>query len=316
MRGLSQIILISALIISSSFFVACTNTNTPESEKISLNYLEDYVSDAAEYAKIVGDTEAFSAFTNLNGPFTTGDLYIYAYDFNGTLLAHPYQSEDIGTNRMDWTDAKGLPVIKVADYLARLGGGFIAYMYPAPEGGAIDEAAIDTYVPKIGYVLPVDEGWWIGSGVYLSDLGDPNAEKVISDMINLVERGAVFAQQNDENVAFKAISDPNGIFVDQEGHYLYAYGYNGTMLAHAHMHDKIGTNLIDHTSAFGEKDILALSSTAKNGGGYVVFSWENPQNGNNKELKIGYVLPVDEDWWIGSGVYLSEITGNYEKIGV
>jgi two-component system NarL family sensor kinase len=41
----------------------------------------------------------------------------------------------------------------------------------------------------------------------------------------------------------------------------------------------------------------------------VIFLWPNPGNDNLIEMKIGYVLPVDETWWVGSGVYLNEITG-------
>lgn len=315
MRGKLIILQILALMVISICFSACISSNTFDPEQMSLQDLADYVYDAAAYAEKVGEAKALSVFMDLNGKYTRGDLYVYAYDFNGTLLAHPYIVEEIGKNRLGWTDDKGLPVIKVGNYVAEEGGGYIAYMYPVPESGAIDEAAIDSYTPKIGYILPVNENWWIGSGIYLSDLDDKHVENVIDGMINLVEEGVGYARQNGNDEAFKAISDPNGIFVDQDGHYLYAYDYNGTMLAHAHMHDKIGTNLINHTSAFGEKDILALSNTAKNGGGYVVFSWENPQKDNRKELKIGYVLPVDEEWWIGSGVYLSEITGDYLEIG-
>jgi two-component system NarL family sensor kinase len=57
------------------------------------------------------------------------------------------------------------------------------------------------------------------------------------------------------------------------------------------------------------KNIRALVNTAEAGGGYIVFIWPNPDKGNQQELKIGYVLPVNDTWWVGSGVYLSEITG-------
>jgi hypothetical protein len=43
--------------------------------------------------------------------------------------------------------------------------------------------------------------------------------------------------------------------------------------------------------------------------GHIVFIWPNPDREDRQELKIEYVLPVDETWWVGSGVYLSEITG-------
>jgi two-component system NarL family sensor kinase len=97
--------------------------------------------------------------------------------------------------------------------------------------------------------------------------------------------------------------------VDAEGHYIYAYDYNGTLLAHPYLPEKIGTNLIDRRDPFGMENVRALTETARAGGGYIVFIWPNPDQGNREELMIGYVLPVDDTWWVGSGVYLSEITG-------
>jgi signal transduction histidine kinase len=71
----------------------------------------------------------------------------------------------------------------------------------------------------------------------------------------------------------------------------------------------IGSSLIEKRDPFGMENIQALADTARSGGGYVVFVWPNPDKGNREELKIGYVLPVNDAWWVGSGVYLSEITG-------
>ena len=90
---------------------------------------------------------------------------------------------------MNFTDVRGLQVITIANYTASTGGGFIAYLYPAPSVGVIDEAAKDSYVPKIGYVCPVDTSWWVGSGIYFSDLegADPVPETVAS-MIDLEQR--------------------------------------------------------------------------------------------------------------------------------
>ncbi len=57
------------------------------------------------------------------------------------------------------------------------------------------------------------------------------------------------------------------------------------------------------------ENIRVLVEAARSGGGYVVFVWPNLENENRGEVKIGYVLPVDEVWWVGSGFYPSEITG-------
>lgn len=273
--------------------------------------LEAFVQSASAYAAGGGQNAALALFQDKDGNFSRGNLYVYAYDYKGTLLAHPYQSNLVGTDRTNWTDVRGLPFVRLSEYTALNGGGYIAYLYPAPHGGVIDEKALDTYQPKIGYVAPVDEHWWIGSGMYFSDMVQAGAGRpeVVSRMIALVEDAARYGQAQGTAAALAEISDKTGRFVDPEGHYVYAYDYDGTLLAHPYLSDQVGTSLIDRTDSFGMEQIRVLSETARNGGGYVVFIWPNPERENRDELKVGYVLPVDEHWWVGSGVYLREITG-------
>ena len=273
--------------------------------------LEAFVQSASAYAAGVDQNAALALFQDKDGNFSRGNLYVYAYDYKGTLLAHPYQSNLVGTDRTNWTDVRGLPFVRLSEYTALNGGGYIAYLYPAPHGGVIDEKALDTYQPKIGYVAPVDEHWWIGSGMYFSDMVQAGAGRpeVVSRMIALVEDAARYGQAQGTAAALAEISDKTGRFVDPEGHYVYAYDYDGTLLAHPYLSDQVGTSLIDRTDSFGMEQIRVLSETARNGGGYVVFIWPNPERENRDELKVGYVLPVDEHWWVGSGVYLREITG-------
>lgn len=274
--------------------------------------LAGFVTHAAEYARSVGREAAIATFSQRTGPFSRGDLYIYAYDNNGTLLAHPYQEEAVGTNRLNWTDSRGLPVIRIGAHVAAHGGGFIAYLYPAPNLGPINESHRETYVPKIGYVCPAGGDLWVGSGLYFSDLagmGPRGMPPAVEKMTDLVRQGAEFGRSHEDGEAFAAISNASGMFVDGEGHYLYAYDYNGTLRAHPHLREAIGTNLMARKDPFGMENIRALVETATSGGGFIVFVWPNPARGNRDELKIGYVLPVNDRWWVGSGVYLSEITG-------
>lgn len=285
-------------------------------QKMTTNDLAEFVKNASEYATAVGEQAALSEFSKKDGEFSRDNEYIYAYNYNGTLLAHPYQPELVGTNRSNWTDVRGLPMIQIGAYTASNGGGFIAYMYPAPESGIIDEKARDTYEPKIGYVYPIGEKWWIGSGIYLSDIesADSGQLDVLSQMTKLVEDCAAYGREKGSASAFAEISNRSGMFVNEEGHYIYAYDYNGTLLAHPYLPEKIGSSLIEKRDSFGMETIRALAETAHSGGGYVVFIWPNPDNENKEELKIGYVLPVDDNWWVGSGVYLSEITGEEASI--
>jgi signal transduction histidine kinase len=281
-------------------------------ENITGGDLADLVRDAAAYAETAGRDAALAEFGNETGRFSQGALYVYAYDYNGTLLAHPYRREAVGTNRENWTDVRGLPVIRIGARMAADGGGFITYLYPAPENRAIDELAEDSYVPKLGYVAPVGDAWWIGSGIYLSDAAGPGREpypEPVSAMVDLVERGAAYGREHGAKVGFAEISNRSGMFIDPAGHYLYAYDYNGTLLAHPHLQAAVGASLIERQDPFGMKNVRVLRDTAQSGGGFIVFVWPNPEQENREELKIGYVRPVDDTWWVGSGVYLSEITG-------
>jgi signal transduction histidine kinase len=280
-------------------------------EVVTADDLAGFVKDAAAYAAAAGEQAALAEFSKKDGMFSHGNLYIYAYDYNLALLAHPFQEDLVGTNRTNWTDIRGLPVIRIGAYTASAGGGFIAYLYPAPEGGTIDEKARDTYQPKIGYVFPAGKGLWIGSGMYFTDMVPEGFSRpgVVTEMIGLVERCAAYGRERGSATAFAEISNRTGMCVDADGHYVYAYDYNGTLLAHPYLPEKIGSNLMNKRDRFGMEMIRALAETARSGGGYVVFIWPNPGKGNREELKIGYVLPVDYTWWVGSGVYLSEITG-------
>lgn len=274
--------------------------------------LAGFVQEAKAFADHAGKEAALLEFNRDNGKFSRGDLYIYAYDYNGTLLAHPYRKAEVGKDRLNWTDARGLPAIRIGAHVAANGGGFITYLYPIPSFGAINESSVETYVPKIGYVFPAGADWWIGSGIYFSDLKDNGPGGVppaVAEMVDLVARGAAYGRKHGRDAAFAEISNASGIFVDSDAHYLYAYDYNGTLLAHPHLKGAIGTSLIGRTDPFGMENIRALCGTARSGGGFIAFVWPNPARENRQELKIGYVLPVDDTWWLGSGVYLSEVTG-------
>lgn len=60
---------------------------------ISNETLVAFVDRAAAYVNTYGKEKALAEFNDLNGSFIEGELYIYAYDFNGTTLAHPVNPE-------------------------------------------------------------------------------------------------------------------------------------------------------------------------------------------------------------------------------
>jgi len=91
-----------------------TPTLTPapvSSSTASPEELVAFVEKAFEYAHVHGQEAALREFNNQTGQFVDGELYIFAYDINGTTLALPFQPEIIGTNR--WN------VTRTAPYLSR-----------------------------------------------------------------------------------------------------------------------------------------------------------------------------------------------------
>lgn len=123
-----------------------------------------FVQRAASYAKTEGKAKALSEFNKKNGSFFEGQLYIYAYDFNGTTLAHPVNPEKIGVNRLREKDAAGNFFIRELRDMALNGSGFVEYYYINPTHNNATEK-------KLGYVMDVDDTWWLGSGIYAGTAG-------------------------------------------------------------------------------------------------------------------------------------------------
>ena len=123
-----------------------------------------FVKRAASYAKTEGKAKALSEFNKKNGSFFEGQLYIYAYDFNGTTIAHPVNPEKIGVNRLREKDAAGNFFIRELRDMALNGSGFVEYYYINPTHNNVTEK-------KLGYVMNVDDTWWLGSGIYAGNAG-------------------------------------------------------------------------------------------------------------------------------------------------
>jgi cytochrome c len=118
----------------------------------------DFVNEAIAYGKKVGKEKAVAEFNNPKGKFVRGELYIYAYDWNGVALANGGNPSLAGKDLIDMTDPNGVKVIQQLIAKARAGGGWVSYMWPYPDT-KINE-------PKLGYAKGVDGTWWLGSGIY------------------------------------------------------------------------------------------------------------------------------------------------------
>ena len=117
-----------------------------------------FVHEAAAYAKQNGKEKALAEFMNKDGKFFRGELYIFAYDFNGNVLSHGAKPALVGKNLLPLRDANGLPVIQELIKVAQGGEGFLKYNWDNPVAKKV--------MPKLGYAMKIDDNWWLGSGIY------------------------------------------------------------------------------------------------------------------------------------------------------
>lgn len=125
-----------------------------------------FVEKAYEYAHVHGQEAALKEFNNKSGRFVDGELYIFAYDSNGTTLALPFQPELIGTDRWNITDPQGTKYIHELKDAAQSGGGFVRYLYADPSDNF-------TVKQKLSFVMMVDRDWFIGAGIYDPQVDSP-----------------------------------------------------------------------------------------------------------------------------------------------
>lgn len=267
-----------------------------------LGELVAFVEEAAAHARTNGRASSIASFNDPNGSWTRKELYIFAYDMNGTALALPFQPESVGTNRYGIVDANGVHFVQDAIAAARNGSGFFRYHYPNPARGyAVEE--------KTSYVIGLGD-WFVGAGVYTpGGEGTANVSTRSSPgLVAYVEKAAAFARANGRDRAIAAFNDPNGSFV-QDDLYVFAYDMNGTVLALPFQPELIGVNRSDAADIQGTKYIQAAIAAARNGSGFYELYYPNPADFYAVEPKRCYVVGMG-DWFLGSGYYTARLAAN------
>jgi hypothetical protein len=270
-------------------------SNTPAGTHADeLNEVKSFVKRAATFAQETDRETALATFNDLNGPFIDGELYIFAYDINGTVIALPHQPGLIGEDRSAITDANGVAFIKGLTTVAKSGGGTIYYVYPNPARGYAEEL-------KLSYVLPVDDSWFVGAGVYSQKIAATYNATEIDALITRVRTAREYARTNGKDAALTAFNDLGEEFA-KGGDYIFAYTTNGTTLALPYQQNYLGIDRYNFTDTYGVKIIVLESAAAQDGGGFVYVHYLNPDTGT-EGMKLCYVTPVDDKWFVGSGIY-------------
>jgi polar amino acid transport system substrate-binding protein len=273
---------------------------------VAIGHTVTLVDRAIAYAQVNGKENALEEFNDVSGSFVDGDYYVFAYDFNGTVLALPFQPELVGKDRSNEQDIYGaLYVRDVLNVVKEDGSGLFYYTYPEPEKNM-------TPTIKLSYVRAVDDDWWLGSGIYIkeaekaedgaSSYTEPPASK--EELVSFVESAASYARVYGKDIAIRDFMDLDGPFVRGDV-YVFAVDFNGICLALPYLAAAVGTNRLDIQNSEGVYIDREMRSVALNGSGFFDYVWTNPLT-NKTEPKTSCVTKVDDDWWLGAGIYISD----------
>lgn len=109
---------------------------------------------AAAYFQAEGAEAAFEAF-NTGEQFHDRDLYVFAIDREGVMVAHGANQNLVGRNVLDMRDPNGVQLFH--EFLAVEDAGWVDYQWPHPQTGAVQD--------KTSYIINVGE-YAIGVGAY------------------------------------------------------------------------------------------------------------------------------------------------------
>jgi len=281
--------------------------------KITPADLTDQVKEAVLYAKANGKEKAIAAFNDPNGSFVRNSVYIFAEIYDGTALAEPFEQEIVGTNIGNMTDRYGVPLVKNLQETARFGIGYVSYDYPNPQDKK-------TITPKLSVVADVDGTYYVGAGTYAgfgmvypsTGIGQKSRDYTTGDLTAFVKNAVFYAKAHGKEAALAAFNDQKGQFADGELTII-AVDYNGTVLANSLTPDTADNriNLINYHDTDGVTTIREMRDLSLQGGGYSYTVAAVTNNGRTYYApKIDYAEPVDDTYWVFSGIIVPE----YEQL--
>lgn len=117
------------------------------------------VRDAAQLIVQVGVDSANRVISDTTGPFVDGELYVFVYDFEGTIVAHSQNPKLIGKSVLNVPDVDGKLFRREIIRIARTAGsGWVDYRYRNPTTDQMERKS--TWFLRVGDLV-------VCCGVYL-----------------------------------------------------------------------------------------------------------------------------------------------------
>lgn len=229
-------------------------------------------------------SEAFSTLSYpLQNRFIIGDLYLYALDFKGNIMAQGERPGLIGTNSLDYKDANGTLTNQE----------IIAKLEKQPEGIWVDY--ISKRAQKRAYAQKITDAqgnhYFIACGYYI-DADRKSAEDLVGKAYQYME-----AQGKGQGV--RAITDKRDDAFRFGDLYIVVYDTKGLVIAHGGNEELLGKNAYDEKDEDGRFYVRELIDKALKGGGWVDYKVKN-------SFQSTYVETVDlgsERFVIACGLY-------------
>ena len=140
--------LVVSLIIALIGLFACTG----QSYASGKDDAKDLVKKAAAYVKYQGKAKAIAEIGKPRGMFDKGETYVFAYDLQGAMVAHPKNPALVGKNLIAVPDSEGKLFRKeIVEMAKSKGSGWVDYIYLNPETNEQEHKT--TYLQKEGDLI-------------------------------------------------------------------------------------------------------------------------------------------------------------------
>jgi len=107
---------------------------------------------AVAYVRYQGKQKALAEISTPKGMFDKGELYVFAYDLQGVMVAHPKNPALIGQNLYSVPDSEGKLFRKeIVEKAKSQGSGWVDYVYLNPETNRQEHKT--TYFQKVGDII-------------------------------------------------------------------------------------------------------------------------------------------------------------------
>lgn len=130
--------LLSVIAAAAVLFTGNAFSATPK-EAAAIVRAVSTITNAVQFYKDNGRVNALAEFNNPKGQFNFVELYVFAYDLDGTVIAEPRNKSLVGMHLINLPDAEGKLYVKaIVDTATARGKGFVSYNFENPDTGGVE----------------------------------------------------------------------------------------------------------------------------------------------------------------------------------